>query len=158
MAKVRYRFNRRAEEADRLELSLDMKTVFRDEDLNGWLVWLAWHKKRNPRYRTPRELTLEAGRPLMVRLVKGAYWDTEVSLPNKRALKNSLYLHVSRQQMCHTMPVRTVYLSIATPFTRSLRLTMLTLRLSLSSLLVTTKKVLSSSVCMVWAIPFTIRW
>ena len=72
-----------AEEADRLELSLDIiGRVFRDPSLAGWdgfgLAVQAYQK------RAPFVLDWLAaqarshGRKLCVRLVKGAYWDSEV--------------------------------------------------------------------------------
>ena len=81
-----------AEEADRLELSLDIiEAVFRDEDLNGWtgfgLAVQAYQKRAIHVIEHLRELTLEVGRPLMVRLVKGAYWDTEIKLTQQAGLE-----------------------------------------------------------------------
>ena len=81
-----------AEEADRLELSLDIiEAVFRNEDLNGWtgfgLAVQAYQKRAIHVIEHLRELTLEVGRPLMVRLVKGAYWDTEIKLTQQAGLE-----------------------------------------------------------------------
>ncbi|KAF1716750.1 bifunctional proline dehydrogenase/L-glutamate gamma-semialdehyde dehydrogenase [Pseudoxanthomonas yeongjuensis] len=72
-----------AEEADRLELSLDLiEATFSDKSLEGWegygLAVQAYQK------RTPwvldflADLARRAGRRMPVRLVKGAYWDAEV--------------------------------------------------------------------------------
>jgi RHH-type proline utilization regulon transcriptional repressor/proline dehydrogenase/delta 1-pyrroline-5-carboxylate dehydrogenase len=80
-----------AEEADRLELSLDIiGAVFVDPSLEGWnglgIVVQAYSK------RTPFvidwlvEMALAANRRWYVRLVKGAYWDAEI----KRAQENGL--------------------------------------------------------------------
>ncbi|MEO5810566.1 MAG: bifunctional proline dehydrogenase/L-glutamate gamma-semialdehyde dehydrogenase PutA [Rhodanobacter sp.] len=80
-----------AEEADRLELSLDiLGAVFADPALEGWnglgIVVQAYSK------RTPFvidwlvETALAAKRRWYVRLVKGAYWDAEI----KRAQENGL--------------------------------------------------------------------
>ena len=81
-----------AEEADRLELSLDIiESVFRDPELNGWtgfgLAVQAYQKRAIHVIEYLRELTLDVGRPLMVRLVKGAYWDTEIKLTQQAGLE-----------------------------------------------------------------------
>lgn len=74
-----------AEEADRLELSMDViEAVFSDKDLAGWegfgLAIQAYSKRCLPLIEWLRALTLRVGRKLMVRLVKGAYWDSEVKI------------------------------------------------------------------------------
>lgn len=74
-----------AEEADRLELSMDViEAVFADKDLAGWegfgLAIQAYSKRCLPLIEWLRALTLRVGRKLMVRLVKGAYWDSEVKI------------------------------------------------------------------------------
>ncbi len=74
-----------AEEADRLDISLDViETVFRDPDLDGWtgfgLAVQAYQKRSIHVIEWIRTLTLEVGRSMMVRLVKGAYWDTEIKM------------------------------------------------------------------------------
>ncbi len=74
-----------AEEADRLDLSLDIiEAVFSDADLAGWegfgLAIQAYSKRCIHLVEWLRELTVKVGRKLMVRLVKGAYWDTEVKI------------------------------------------------------------------------------
>ena len=74
-----------AEEADRLDLSLDIiEAVFADADLAGWegfgLAIQAYSKRCIHLVEWLRELTVKVGRKLMVRLVKGAYWDTEVKI------------------------------------------------------------------------------
>ncbi len=74
-----------AEEADRLDLSMDIiEAVFSDPDLAGWegfgLAIQAYSKRCFHLVEWLRELTVKVGRKLMVRLVKGAYWDTEVKI------------------------------------------------------------------------------
>uniref|UniRef100_A0A486XQ26 Bifunctional protein PutA n=1 Tax=Rheinheimera sp. BAL341 TaxID=1708203 RepID=A0A486XQ26_9GAMM len=74
-----------AEEADRLDLSLDIiEQVFSDPTLDGWegfgLAVQAYQKRGIHVIEWLRELTLKVGRKMMVRLVKGAYWDTEIKL------------------------------------------------------------------------------
>ncbi|MBZ9612358.1 bifunctional proline dehydrogenase/L-glutamate gamma-semialdehyde dehydrogenase PutA [Rheinheimera maricola] len=74
-----------AEEADRLDLSLDIiEAVFSDPALDGWegfgLAVQAYQKRGIQVIEWLRELTVKVGRKMMVRLVKGAYWDTEIKL------------------------------------------------------------------------------
>ena len=74
-----------AEEADRLELSLDIiEALVADDALfaNGWggfgLALQAYQKRALPLCDWAATLARKHGRKLMVRLVKGAYWDTEI--------------------------------------------------------------------------------
>jgi RHH-type proline utilization regulon transcriptional repressor/proline dehydrogenase/delta 1-pyrroline-5-carboxylate dehydrogenase len=74
-----------AEEADRLELSLDIvETIAADDSLfaNGWsgfgLAIQAYQKRAAPLCDWVVALARQHRRRLMVRLVKGAYWDTEI--------------------------------------------------------------------------------
>jgi RHH-type transcriptional regulator, proline utilization regulon repressor / proline dehydrogenase / delta 1-pyrroline-5-carboxylate dehydrogenase len=72
-----------AEEADRLDLSLDViEAVLRSPDLAGWdgfgVVVQAYGKRALPVIDWIRALAVQLGRKIMVRLVKGAYWDTEI--------------------------------------------------------------------------------
>jgi RHH-type proline utilization regulon transcriptional repressor/proline dehydrogenase/delta 1-pyrroline-5-carboxylate dehydrogenase len=72
-----------AEEADRLELSLDIfERVFASEALRGWEgfgVAVQAYQKRAPFViEWLAEVARRHGRRMMVRLVKGAYWDSEV--------------------------------------------------------------------------------
>ncbi|WP_041357238.1 bifunctional proline dehydrogenase/L-glutamate gamma-semialdehyde dehydrogenase PutA [Methylorubrum extorquens] len=74
-----------AEEAERLELSLDVfEAVLADPALAGWdgfgLAIQAYSKRCLPVIDYVAELAERHDRRLMVRLVKGAYWDTEVKL------------------------------------------------------------------------------
>ncbi|CAM5222989.1 bifunctional proline dehydrogenase/L-glutamate gamma-semialdehyde dehydrogenase PutA [Alishewanella longhuensis] len=82
-----------AEEADRLDMSLDIiGTVFSDPDLNGWegfgLAVQAYQKRGIHVIEWLRELTVKVGRKMMVRLVKGAYWDTEIKLSQVEGLED----------------------------------------------------------------------
>jgi RHH-type proline utilization regulon transcriptional repressor/proline dehydrogenase/delta 1-pyrroline-5-carboxylate dehydrogenase len=80
-----------AEEADRLELSLDVigKTLA-DPSLAGWdgfgLAVQAYQKRAGAVIGWLDDLASAFGRRLMVRLVKGAYWDTEVKRAQERGL------------------------------------------------------------------------
>ena len=72
-----------AEEQDRLELSLDViGAVFADESLRDWdgfgLAVQAYAKRALPVIDWVADLAAAHGSRMMVRLVKGAYWDAEV--------------------------------------------------------------------------------
>ncbi|MEP1230758.1 MAG: bifunctional proline dehydrogenase/L-glutamate gamma-semialdehyde dehydrogenase PutA [Litorimonas sp.] len=72
-----------AEEMDRLDLSLDViETVLRDDSLAGWdgfgVVVQAYSKRASAVIEWLYELSKTLNRKIMVRLVKGAYWDTEI--------------------------------------------------------------------------------
>ena len=78
-----------AEEADRLEISLDMiGLVLRDTSLRDWDGFglaVQAYQKRACRDRLDRGWRRTANR-LTVRLVKGAYWDTEIKRAQERGL------------------------------------------------------------------------
>ncbi|HEU5280424.1 MAG TPA: bifunctional proline dehydrogenase/L-glutamate gamma-semialdehyde dehydrogenase PutA [Gammaproteobacteria bacterium] len=72
-----------AEEADRLDLSLDIiEAVFTNDALNGYegfgLAVQAYQKRAPFVIDWLADLSKRQGRRLMVRLVKGAYWDAEI--------------------------------------------------------------------------------
>jgi len=74
-----------AEEADRLELSLDIIEALVADDMlfaNGWggfgLALQAYQKRAVPLCDWVAALARKHKRKFMVRLVKGAYWDTEI--------------------------------------------------------------------------------
>ncbi len=76
-------FNIDAEEASRLDLSLDViETVLADPSLAGWggfgVVVQAVGKRAAPVIDWLHALAESLDRQIMVRLVKGAYWDSEV--------------------------------------------------------------------------------
>ena len=80
-----------AEEADRLELSLDLiEIVFSDASLNGYegfgLAVQAFQKRGLAVVEWLEALARRVGRKLAVRLVKGAYWDTEVKRSQEQGL------------------------------------------------------------------------
>ncbi|WP_413989513.1 bifunctional proline dehydrogenase/L-glutamate gamma-semialdehyde dehydrogenase PutA [Labrys okinawensis] len=82
-----------AEEADRLELSLDViAAVLADPALEGWigfgLAIQAYQKRAYAVIEHIEALAKALGRRLMVRLVKGAYWDTEVKRAQERGLED----------------------------------------------------------------------
>ncbi|HYD99584.1 MAG TPA: trifunctional transcriptional regulator/proline dehydrogenase/L-glutamate gamma-semialdehyde dehydrogenase [Alphaproteobacteria bacterium] len=72
-----------AEEAERLELSLDLiESLCFDPDLAGWngigFVVQAYQKRAPFVLDFLIDLARRSGRRLMIRLVKGAYWDSEI--------------------------------------------------------------------------------
>ncbi|MBB3168941.1 bifunctional proline dehydrogenase/L-glutamate gamma-semialdehyde dehydrogenase PutA [Simiduia aestuariiviva] len=76
-------FNIDAEEAERLDLSLDIfAALARDPELATWdglgFVLQAYQKRAPHVAHWLIELARETHRSFMVRLVKGAYWDTEI--------------------------------------------------------------------------------
>jgi RHH-type transcriptional regulator, proline utilization regulon repressor / proline dehydrogenase / delta 1-pyrroline-5-carboxylate dehydrogenase len=80
-----------AEEADRLELSLDVvEAVLSDPSLAGWdgfgLAIQSYQKRAEGVIDWTAALARRLERRLMVRLVKGAYWDTEVKRAQERGL------------------------------------------------------------------------
>ncbi|MCW8998094.1 MAG: bifunctional proline dehydrogenase/L-glutamate gamma-semialdehyde dehydrogenase PutA, partial [Kangiellaceae bacterium] len=82
-----------AEEADRLDISLDIiEAVFSDDDLGDWdgfgLAVQAYQKRAIFVIEWLRQLTEKVGRKLMVRLVKGAYWDTEIKTTQQDGLQH----------------------------------------------------------------------
>jgi RHH-type transcriptional regulator, proline utilization regulon repressor / proline dehydrogenase / delta 1-pyrroline-5-carboxylate dehydrogenase len=80
-----------AEEADRLELSLDVfRRVYRDRRCAGYegfgLAVQAYQRRATDVVRFLAELAGEGGRRIPVRLVKGAYWDTEIKRAQEQGL------------------------------------------------------------------------
>jgi RHH-type transcriptional regulator, proline utilization regulon repressor / proline dehydrogenase / delta 1-pyrroline-5-carboxylate dehydrogenase len=82
-----------AEEADRLELSLDViEAVARDPELAGWdgfgIVVQAYSRRAAPVIDWTQALAQTLDRRFMVRLVKGAYWDTEIKRAQVEGLED----------------------------------------------------------------------
>ncbi|WP_428382313.1 bifunctional proline dehydrogenase/L-glutamate gamma-semialdehyde dehydrogenase PutA [Nevskia ramosa] len=80
-----------AEEADRLSLSLDLfECVYRDASLSHWdglgLAVQGFQKRAIAVIEWLEALGREVGRRIPVRLVKGAYWDTEVKRAQEAGL------------------------------------------------------------------------
>jgi RHH-type proline utilization regulon transcriptional repressor/proline dehydrogenase/delta 1-pyrroline-5-carboxylate dehydrogenase len=80
-----------AEEAERLDLSLDLlSTLAFDPALAGWdglgLAVQAYQKRALPLIEWLAALSRHSRRRLMVRLVKGAYWDSEIKRSQERGL------------------------------------------------------------------------
>ena len=80
-----------AEEADRLDLSLDViEALATSPSLAGWeglgIAVQAYQKRGRPLIDWLGDLAKRHRRKLMVRLVKGAYWDTEIKRAQERGL------------------------------------------------------------------------
>ena len=80
-----------AEEADRLELSLQViAAAFSDASLKGWdgfgLAIQAYQKRAEAVIDYTDDLARGLRRRMMVRLVKGAYWDSEIKRAQERGL------------------------------------------------------------------------
>ncbi|HEY2526528.1 MAG TPA: bifunctional proline dehydrogenase/L-glutamate gamma-semialdehyde dehydrogenase PutA [Xanthobacteraceae bacterium] len=92
MAKERdLQFTVDAEEADRLELSLDIVgATLRDPSLAGWegfgLAVQAYQKRALQVIDWVEQVATALHRRLTVRLVKGAYWDSEIKRAQERGL------------------------------------------------------------------------
>ncbi len=91
-----------AEEADRLELSLDViAATMRDSSLAGWdgfgLAIQAYQKRAGSVIDWAAAAAEALDRRMMVRLVKGAYWDTEIKRAQERGLAD--YPVFSRKAM-----------------------------------------------------------
>ncbi len=92
-----------AEEADRLDLSLDLlEALAHDPDLAGWqglgFVIQAYQKRAPAVIDHVVALARDTGHRLMVRLVKGAYWDAEI----KRAQQDGLADYPVYTRKVHT--------------------------------------------------------
>ncbi|WP_142850009.1 bifunctional proline dehydrogenase/L-glutamate gamma-semialdehyde dehydrogenase PutA [Telmatospirillum sp. J64-1] len=80
-----------AEEADRLDLSLSViEAVMMDDRLRGWdgfgVVVQAYQKRAIYVLDWLADLARRTNRRLMLRLVKGAYWDSEIKWAQERGL------------------------------------------------------------------------
>ena len=81
-----------AEESERLDLSLDvMEKVFVDDSLNGWngfgLAVQSYQKRAFYVLDWVASLARSKNRRMMVRLIKGAYWDSEVKKTQMQGLE-----------------------------------------------------------------------
>ncbi len=106
-----------AEEADRLETQLDaFEIVYRDAALDGWEGFglaLQGYQKRAPHViEWLAGVADEVGRRIPIRLVKGAYWDTEIKhsqeqghagypVYTRKANTDVAYLACARQLLEH---------------------------------------------------------
>ncbi len=113
MAKDRdLQFTVDAEEADRLELSLDViGGVLRDGALRDWqgfgLAVQAYQKRALDVIAWVEAAAAATGRRLTIRLVKGAYWDTEVKRAQERGLADyPVFTRKAMTDLCYMACVR----------------------------------------------------
>jgi RHH-type proline utilization regulon transcriptional repressor/proline dehydrogenase/delta 1-pyrroline-5-carboxylate dehydrogenase len=101
-----------AEEADRLELSLEViAATLADPSLAGWdgfgLAVQAYQKRSLAVIDWIVERAEALDRRLMVRLVKGAYWDTEVKRAQERGLADyPVFTRKAMTDLCYLACVR----------------------------------------------------
>jgi RHH-type transcriptional regulator, proline utilization regulon repressor / proline dehydrogenase / delta 1-pyrroline-5-carboxylate dehydrogenase len=101
-----------AEEADRLELSLDViAAVLADPSLGRWdgfgLAVQAYQKRAPAVIDWVQAAAVALDRRLMVRLVKGAYWDTEVKRAQERGLADyPVFTRKAMTDLCYADCVR----------------------------------------------------
>lgn len=80
-----------AEESERLDLSLDIiEKVFTDKSLDGWngfgIAVQSYQKRAFYLIDWLAQLARNQGRRMMVRLIKGAYWDSEIKKAQMQGL------------------------------------------------------------------------
>jgi RHH-type proline utilization regulon transcriptional repressor/proline dehydrogenase/delta 1-pyrroline-5-carboxylate dehydrogenase len=96
-----------AEESARLELSLDLiKATCESPELKGWdglgVAVQAYQKCAPALIDWLEKLSIMSQIPLMVRLVKGAYWDTEIKLAQVGGYKNyPVFTHKSATDLSY---------------------------------------------------------
>jgi len=96
-----------AEEAERLDPSLDViEALAMDPELSGWdgfgLAVQAYQKRAPAVLDWLADLGRRARRRFMVRLVKGAYWDTEVKLAQEKGLDDyPVYTRKANTDVCY---------------------------------------------------------
>ncbi len=101
-----------AEEADRLELSLDViAAALCDSSLAGWdgfgLAVQAYQKRAGAVIDWITDVARTLDRRLMIRLVKGAYWDTEIKRAQERGLPDyPVFTRKAMTDVCYLDCVR----------------------------------------------------
>ena len=101
-----------AEEADRLELSLDIAgAVLSDSSLDGWdgfgLAVQAYQKRALAVIDWIEHAAATTRRTLAVRLVKGAYWDTEIKRAQERGLADyPVFTRKAMTDLCYMACVK----------------------------------------------------
>ena len=101
-----------AEEADRLELSLEIiAAVLGDASLAGWdgfgLAVQAYQKRALAVIDWVEEVAAASRRRLTVRLVKGAYWDTEIKRAQERGLADyPVFTRKAMTDLCYMACVK----------------------------------------------------
>jgi RHH-type proline utilization regulon transcriptional repressor/proline dehydrogenase/delta 1-pyrroline-5-carboxylate dehydrogenase len=108
----RLNFTVDAEEADRLELTLDvMAAVLADSSLRGWdgfgLAVQAYQKRAPAVIDWLDDIAKSLDRRLTVRLVKGAYWDTEIKRAQERGLADyPVFTRKAMTDLCYAACTR----------------------------------------------------
>ena len=101
-----------AEEADRLELSLEIiAAVLSDASLAGWdgfgLAVQAYQKRALDVIGWIEDIAAASRRRLTVRLVKGAYWDTEIKRAQERGLADyPVFTRKAMTDLCYMACVK----------------------------------------------------
>src|SRR5580700_3388769 len=101
-----------AEEADRLELSLEIiAAVMGDASLKDWdgfgLAVQAYQKRALAVIDWVEEIAAASRRRLTVRLVKGAYWDTEIKRAQERGLADyPIFTRKAMTDLCYMACVK----------------------------------------------------
>jgi len=101
-----------AEETDRLELSLEIiGAVLRDPSLGGWdgfgLAVQAYQKRALQVIGWVENVAAALDRRLTVRLVKGAYWDTEIKRAQERGLADyPVFTRKAMTDLCYMACVK----------------------------------------------------
>ncbi len=101
-----------AEEADRLELSLEViAAVVNDPSLDGWdgfgLAVQAYQKRALAVIDWIEAVVAAKNRRLTVRLVKGAYWDTEIKRAQERGLADyPVFTRKAMTDLCYMACVK----------------------------------------------------
>lgn len=96
-----------AEESDRLTLSLALfEAVYRAPELAGWaglgLAVQSYQKRAPALIDHLAALAEEGGRPILLRLVKGAYWDAEIKRAQQLGLDDyPLFTRPSATDLCY---------------------------------------------------------
>ena len=104
-ARANMGFNIDAEEADRLDLSLDViEAILSDPELANWdgfgVVVQAFGKRSSHVLDWLYGLATQLDRRIMVRLVKGAYWDAEIKRAQVMGLERLPGVHAQSLQRC----------------------------------------------------------
>jgi len=96
-----------AEEAYRLDISLDIfEALAKDPDLDGWqglgFVLQAYQKRAPDTAKWLIGLAVQTNRRIMVRLVKGAYWDAEIKHAQEQGLESyPVFTRKANTDLCY---------------------------------------------------------
>ncbi|RFB05496.1 bifunctional proline dehydrogenase/L-glutamate gamma-semialdehyde dehydrogenase PutA [Parvularcula marina] len=107
-------FTMDAEEADRLEISLEIfRKLAMAEELKGWdglgLAVQAYQKRAPEVIHYIDDLAKATNRRFMLRLVKGAYWDTEIKRAQERGLDDfPVFTRKPATDLCYLDCARTL--------------------------------------------------